>query len=83
VEKIKPFEELTILDNFMFQCVLRNKRICKYMIEKILQIKIRDLHYQDFEKTINMGSGQQRYPAGCIRGRQGRPGIRYRNAVYC
>ena len=55
MEKIKPFEELTILDNFMFQCVLRNKRICKYMIEKILQIKIRDLHYQDFEKTINMG----------------------------
>lgn len=45
MEKIKPFEELTILDNFMFQCVLRNKRICKYMIEKILQIKIRDLHY--------------------------------------
>lgn len=55
MDKIKPFEELTILDNFMFQCVLRNKRICKYMIEKILQIKIRDLHYQDFEKTINMG----------------------------
>ena len=55
MEKIKPFEELTFLDNFMFQCVLRNKRICKYMIEKILQIKIQDLHYQDYEKTINMG----------------------------
>lgn len=55
MEKIKPFEELTFLDNFMFQCVLRNKRICKYMIEKILQIKIQDLHYHDYEKTINMG----------------------------
>ena len=47
MEKIKPFEELTFLDNFMFQCVLRNKRICKYMIEKILKISIQDLHYQD------------------------------------
>jgi len=55
MEKIKPFEELTFLDNFMFQCVLRNKRICKYMIEKILKISIQDLHYQDYEKTINLG----------------------------
>ena len=55
MEKIKPFEELTFLDNFIFQCVLRNPRICKYIIEKILHITIQELHYQDYEKTINMG----------------------------
>lgn len=55
MEKIKPFEELAFLDNFMFQCVLRNPRICKYIIKKILHITIQELHYQDYEKTINLG----------------------------
>ena len=42
---IKPFEELTIQDNFMFQKVMRNKRICKATIERLLDIQIKDITY--------------------------------------
>ena len=54
MEKIKTFDELTIQDNFLFQHVMRNERLCTYLIEKILDIKIRSLRYQDFEKTIDL-----------------------------
>ena len=36
VKRIKDWEELTIQDNFLFQKVMRNKRLCQYLIEKIL-----------------------------------------------
>ena len=50
---IKPFEELTIQDNFMFQKVMRNKRICKATIERLLDIQIKDIVYLEEEKTMN------------------------------
>ena len=37
----KIWENLTIADNFIFQKVMRKKRLCKRFIEKILHIKIR------------------------------------------
>ena len=40
MKRIKDWEELTIQDNFLFQKVMRNKRLCQYLIEKILQIKM-------------------------------------------
>ena len=46
---IKPFEELTIQDNFMFQKVMRNKRICKATIERLLDIQIKDIPYLEEE----------------------------------
>ncbi len=49
---IKPWEELTIQDDYMFKLVMRSKRICKTMIEKILNIKLADIRYIDEEKTI-------------------------------
>ena len=54
VKRIKDWEELTIQDNFLFQKVMRNKRLCQYLIEKILQIKIADITYPDTEKTIDI-----------------------------
>ena len=50
----KTWDELTIQDNFLFQKVMRNKRICKHLIEKILQIKIKKITYPDEEKTIDI-----------------------------
>ena len=38
---IKDYDELTIVDNFLFQKVMHNKRICKMLIEKILKIRIK------------------------------------------
>ena len=43
MKRIKDWEELTIQDNFLFQKVMRNKRLCQHLIEKILQVKIADI----------------------------------------
>ena len=49
---IKPYEELTIQDNFIFQKVMRNKRICKQTLERLLDIDIKDIEYLEEEKNI-------------------------------
>ena len=54
MEKIKPFEELTIQDNFLFERVMRNKRLCKKLIETILGIRVKEITYPSFEKAINI-----------------------------
>ena len=58
VYRIKTWEELTIQDNFLFQKVMQNKRICKHLIELIFQIKIKDISFPETEKT--MGSRYDR-----------------------
>lgn len=50
--RIKPWNELTIQDDYMFKLVMSRKRICKKMIEKILRISVRDIVYIEEEKTI-------------------------------
>lgn len=50
--KIKPWEELTIQDDYMFKLIMRRKRICKKMLEKILKIQIRDIKYLEEEKSL-------------------------------
>ena len=55
MEDVTMWRELSLRDNFLFQKVMRNKRLCKKLIEKILQIKIRDITYPEEEKTIQMG----------------------------
>ncbi|MGP1586307.1 MAG: Rpn family recombination-promoting nuclease/putative transposase [Schwartzia sp. (in: firmicutes)] len=49
---IKPWEELTIRDDYMFKLVMRKKHICKKMLELILQIHIRDIRYIEEEKNL-------------------------------
>ena len=51
---IKPYEELTIQDNFLFQKIMRNKRICQKTIERLLDIEVRDIVYQEEEKSIDV-----------------------------
>lgn len=55
LSRIKTWEELTIQDNFLFQKVMQNKRICKHLIECILQIKIQEIHFPATEKPIAIG----------------------------
>ena len=50
--RIKEWEELTICDNFLFQKVMQNQRLCKRLIEKLLHIKIKSITYPDAEKTV-------------------------------
>lgn len=54
MSKIKTWEELTIQDNFLFEKVMRNKRLCKYLIEKILNIRIKTISFPEIEKTIDI-----------------------------
>ena len=49
---IKPWEELSFQDDYMFKRVMSHKRFCKRMLEKILRIEIRDIRYLEEEKTI-------------------------------
>ena len=53
-EAIKAWEELEIKDDFMFAKVMRDKRICKMLLERLLQTKIRDIVYLDEQKTIDI-----------------------------
>ena len=47
---LKAWENLTIADNFIFQKVMRKKRLCKRLIENILNIKIRKITFPETEK---------------------------------
>ena len=50
--RIKPWEELTIQDDYMFKLIMSRKRICKQMLERILHIEIEDIDYLETEKTL-------------------------------
>ncbi len=52
--RIKTYDELTIQDNFLFQKIMRNKRICQKTIERLLDIEVRDIVYQEEEKSIDI-----------------------------
>ena len=47
---IKEWEELTISDNFLFQKVMQNGRICKRLIEKLPGIKVK--HFCDVAHLV-------------------------------
>ena len=49
---MKPIEELTFTDDYMFGYVMRNEEICKGLLERLLQIKIERLEYPELQKTI-------------------------------
>ena len=50
---MKPIEELTFTDDYMFGYVMRNPEICKELLERLLKIKIDHIEYPEIEKTIS------------------------------
>jgi predicted transposase/invertase (TIGR01784 family) len=54
--QMKPYEELTIVDNFMFTKVMSNPEICKTFLEIVLDVKIKEISYPEDEKTITIAS---------------------------
>ena len=46
------FENLTIQSDFIFKKVMSRKRICKHLLEELLQIEIADINYLEAEKTL-------------------------------
>lgn len=51
---VKTWEELEIKDDFMFAKVMRDERLCKMLLERLLQTKIKDIVYLDEQKTIDI-----------------------------
>ena len=51
---VKAWEELEIKDDFMFAKVMRDKKLCKKLLERLLQTKIRDIVYLEEQKSINI-----------------------------
>ena len=51
----KPFEQLTITDNYMFGAVMRDPKLCKPLLEMILKCKIREIRFPTIEKSIEAG----------------------------
>ena len=50
----KPFEELTITDDFMFGVVMSDPNNLKPLLECILNIKIAQIHYPERQKVIDV-----------------------------
>ncbi|MGI0530161.1 Rpn family recombination-promoting nuclease/putative transposase [Treponema socranskii] len=48
----KPVEELSFTDDFMFGTVMKNKGICKGVLERLLHIKVGKIEYPSLQKTI-------------------------------
>ena len=48
----KPVDELTFTDDFMFGTVMKNKAICKGVLERLLHIKVGKIEYPSLQKTI-------------------------------
>ena len=51
---IKSFDELTFQDNFIFQKVMLKKHICKTVLERLLDISIKDIVYIHEEKNLDV-----------------------------
>ena len=45
---------MEIKDDFLFAKVMRDKKICMALLEKLLQIKIEDIVYLEEQKTLNI-----------------------------
>ena len=58
----KKFEDLTIVDNFMFSKVMQNKELCKQFIEMVMGVKIKEITFPEYERAIDI-----RYDAKSIR----------------
>ncbi len=50
----KPFDELTISDDFMFGIIMRDPKYCKPFLETVLNIRIARIEYPEDQKTINI-----------------------------
>lgn len=49
----KKFKKLTITNDFIFSAVMRDKKYCKPFLERVLGFKIHEIHYIDYQKTID------------------------------
>ncbi len=46
------WDAITIKNNFLFQETLRNKSLCKQLLERVLHIQVKTIRYMETEKTM-------------------------------
>ena len=46
------WDAITIKNNFLFQETLRNKSVCKQLLERVLHIQVKTIRYMETEKTM-------------------------------
>ena len=56
MNNFKPWEDLTITDDFMFCKVMSDTDICKELLEILLHIKIERLVFQEPQKSFKLTS---------------------------
>lgn len=49
---MKKIEELTFSDDYMFGAVMKDKEICKGVLERLLKIRIKEIEYPELQKNI-------------------------------
>ncbi|MGP1459762.1 MAG: Rpn family recombination-promoting nuclease/putative transposase [Treponema sp.] len=49
----KPAEDLTFTDDFMFGAVMKNERICRGVLERLLRMKLGKIEYPELQKSIS------------------------------
>ena len=54
MDKIEKWENLTISNDFLFSKLMRDKEICKELIETLLHIKVGEINYIEEQKTIDI-----------------------------
>ncbi|MBQ8561907.1 MAG: Rpn family recombination-promoting nuclease/putative transposase [Spirochaetaceae bacterium] len=52
--RFKRWEELDITDDFIFTRVMRNKRLCRTLLEMILKVKIGEIHFLTSHHAIQI-----------------------------
>jgi len=52
MNSIKPVEELTFTDDFMFTTIMKDKEICKELLERLLKIKVSNIKYPVAQKSL-------------------------------
>ena len=54
ITTFKRWEELDITDDFIFTRVMRNKRLCRTLLEMILKVKIGEIHFLTSHHAIQI-----------------------------
>ena len=57
--KKKELKDLTIVDDFMFGAVMSNPKLCKPLLEMILEKRIQRIEYPELQKTIDKQYGSK------------------------
>ena len=52
---MKPIDELTFIDDYMFGEVMKSKEICIGVLERLTGLEIEDIEYPELQKSLKPG----------------------------